>query len=435
MDGSEAEALPYNITELIKTALKEVYENNGGDLMNAALFEATYHNLLGAIDSGYGVVQFDQPDFEFVQKLRESARYFSARKTILQVIQLTALTADEANGTSRSFSEFKRLSKGIIGNYNVDWLQTEYTTALMAARSAREWQDFEADQDLFPNLEFMRTISANPRPEHLRYVGTIRPLHDPFWDTHLPPITWNCSCSVKNTDEPSTVIPENIDETDSVTGALQNNPAKTAQLFNIDRTRYGELTKEIPDAVIKQELNKNILPDMDFYVPVYRGVNGGLMEIHPAIDPVEYDENTRIGYRLAKNGDKVQLFKKDQREKVEGWKFPDAIVNGKRTEFKIAKSTDEPRKAIQNGFEDCNEIGTDGLRKAEICVFYVNRRDFNKNQIIRGLKPSIVNKDGSERNSHVKEVWFAYPNGEVIKIHRSEIINYDYLPKLRPDPE
>jgi hypothetical protein len=52
-------------------------------------------------------INLEAPDTVLLHKLQKSAIYFSARKTALQVIQLTSILGDEANGTTRSFPEFK----------------------------------------------------------------------------------------------------------------------------------------------------------------------------------------------------------------------------------------------------------------------------------------------------------------------------------------
>jgi len=48
-----------------------------------------------------------------------------------------------------------------------------------------------------PYILYVRTAASDPRPEHLRWVGIILPIDDPFWRTHFPPNGWNCQCSVR----------------------------------------------------------------------------------------------------------------------------------------------------------------------------------------------------------------------------------------------
>ena len=39
-------------------------------------------------------------------------------------------------------------------------------------------------------------VSNDPRPEHLKYNGLIRPKDDPIWDVIFPPNGWGCNCYV-----------------------------------------------------------------------------------------------------------------------------------------------------------------------------------------------------------------------------------------------
>lgn len=192
-------------------------------------------------------------DKVFLDKLNISASAFAARKTATQVMQLKTLLLRE-DGSRRPWPEFKREAKTVVGNYNKTWLKTEYDTTIRIARAARQWQDFERTAHLFPNLEYRQTVSADPRPEHLRYVGIIRPITDPFWDFHTPPIKWGCKCSLKNVDKAVTDVPINLNETDPVEPALQNNAAKTGELFNIKKTAYYTQSQQISDEDINAEL-------------------------------------------------------------------------------------------------------------------------------------------------------------------------------------
>lgn len=380
--------------------------------MNPSLFEATFHNLIGAIETGYGKVAFDRPDFEFTRKLQNSAKYFAARKTILQTIQLTSLAIDEEKGTSRPFGEFRKLSKGIIGNYNKDWLKTEYTTAVMSARSARDWQDYVANQDIYPNLEYLRTVSPNPRESHLRYVGIIRSINDSFWKTHYPPLDWVCSCGVKSTDAKVTAVPEDIDTTDPVTPALQNNPAQTGQLFNVMASSYGEKTAEIPDATIAKELRVHILPKMNFYIPAYQNKNGGSLEIHPAVDEAEFKENTSLGFILAKNNYKVKV---EPKRFVENQKEPDLKVNEEPTEIKNISTENAFNSAIKRA------------NKQEVSTVVVTHNPdvITRQKLTKAIAESLSNQ---EKHKNIKKVIIHYEGtNELVELQRNETIHRDKI--------
>lgn len=386
------------------------------------LFEATFKALTDAVNIGFGEIAYEKPDLEFVRLLNNSAKWFAARKTALQVLQLIALTKDEEKGTKRPFREFRKLAEGVLTNYNKTWLKTEYDTAIAAARSARDWQNFEAEADLYPNLEYMRTVSATPRQEHLAYVGIIRPINDPFWNTHLPPIAFNCKCSVRNTDAQPNDIPLDIDQTDPVAPALQNNPAKTGMLFNLPATAYAQETEFLPDETIAKELKTRVLPEMNFYIKAYEFPNGGTLDIHPAIDESEFSYNTKIGGFLASKGYKIKL---EPMTYVDGIKNLDLLIDNIEADIKEPKNSIELRKGIQKGIANANKQG------AKICVLYLNRDDVTIQQTIRGLRGGMIAQDGSPQNKTIEKVILIYKDRTIVEVTRAEITNFSFTKKLK----
>lgn len=76
-------------------------------------------------------------------------------------------------------------------------LRTIYWGNTASARSAGQWQRAQRTKAVLPYILYVRTTAADPRPEHLRWVGVILPIDDPFWQTHWPPNGWLCKCTVR----------------------------------------------------------------------------------------------------------------------------------------------------------------------------------------------------------------------------------------------
>ncbi|WP_279480272.1 phage minor head protein [Aureimonas sp. SK2] len=76
-------------------------------------------------------------------------------------------------------------------------LQTIYWSNMRAARAAGQWQRIERAKRGLPFLLYVRSSSADPRPEHLAWVGVILPVDHPWWRAHFPPNGWGCLCSVR----------------------------------------------------------------------------------------------------------------------------------------------------------------------------------------------------------------------------------------------
>ncbi|MBT9293338.1 phage head morphogenesis protein, partial [Prosthecodimorpha staleyi] len=79
-------------------------------------------------------------------------------------------------------------------------LQTIFWGNTASARAAGQWDRAQRTKAVLPYLVYIRSASARPREQHLRWVGIIRPIDDPWWATHFPPNGWNCKCSVRQID-------------------------------------------------------------------------------------------------------------------------------------------------------------------------------------------------------------------------------------------
>lgn len=112
------------------------------------------------------------------------------------------------------------------------WLQTEYDTAVIRAHAAADWQEFERNKDIFPNLRWMPTTSPEPESTHAAYwrMKLTLPVDDPFWNDHQPVDRWNCKCSFEATDEPVN-RPDDLEPTQPQRG-LENNPGKDGHTFS-----------------------------------------------------------------------------------------------------------------------------------------------------------------------------------------------------------
>ncbi len=76
-------------------------------------------------------------------------------------------------------------------------LQTIFQANMASARSAGQWNRAQRTKAALPYILYVRTSSAEPRLEHLTWVGLILPVDDPFWQTHWPPNGWGCKCTVR----------------------------------------------------------------------------------------------------------------------------------------------------------------------------------------------------------------------------------------------
>ena len=73
-------------------------------------------------------------------------------------------------------------------------LENIFRTTLQSAYAVGQWQSIEANKETAPFLMYDAVEDSRTRPEHQQWNGTVRPVDDPFWQTHYPPNGWNCRC-------------------------------------------------------------------------------------------------------------------------------------------------------------------------------------------------------------------------------------------------
>ena len=211
-----------------------------------------------AVSKGYGMSQntsFDRSS-RMADQIEHNIEVFSAFKTHNQQELMAQKMLKD--GKRVGFDEFKAAVEPIARHHNGAWLQTEYATASLRAAQAADWQEFEQNADIFPNLKWMPTTSARPdEAVHGTYSGltgpqVILPIHDPFWDNHRPGDRWNCKCGLEPTDEPS------LHQTNKQAAAraeqgkptgqrgLQANPGKKGEVFDTKHPYFPKNCKQCP---------------------------------------------------------------------------------------------------------------------------------------------------------------------------------------------
>lgn len=191
----------------------------------------------------------------------------------------------------------------------------------MRVRSAQQYQGALQDADIYPNIEYMPSRSVNPREEHKPYYGTILPIDHPWWDTHLPPITWGCQCWWRNTDTDTTPMPSSVPG--DVSPGLDINPGKTGRIFSDSHPYFSEMNHSTP-GILRENVAAIHGKTADELTIFQAHQSKGCIYSFDKLG-AEHNTNTRIGRIFASQGNGVQLF---------GQSSIDARVNGIWNEFK-----------------------------------------------------------------------------------------------------
>ena len=221
--------------EALSKGLREIYD--GLDVRNVIerfIFEETLRLFNEATEEGiagseYATVASD----EFISQIRTNNAVFSAFRVHRMQNDVARLLVD-GDGRLKSFERWMRDVEGITSHYVKNWLQSEYSTAVIRAHQAVDWRHFELERDVLPNLRWMPTTSPDQDPLHRQYweKRLTLPVGHPFWDEHRPGDRWNCKCSLMQTDEPSNdELIRDFHPAPAQPG-LDGNPAKDGKIFS-----------------------------------------------------------------------------------------------------------------------------------------------------------------------------------------------------------
>jgi len=206
---------------------------------------------------GYDLKQFekvveegkfwDNEDLELLQELRENVYMFGAAKTYQMTKEISKLLIGD-DGEARTKEEFNDIARETYDNWNDNWGETEYSTAVGQALSANKWQQIEKEKDVLPNLRYSAIGDACDICMPLD--GLTAPVDDHIWNTVSPLNHFNCKCILEQVasedqkltpdDEKEELLKNADDKMDKV---FMSNPAKDGMIFN-EHHPYFEVAKE-----------------------------------------------------------------------------------------------------------------------------------------------------------------------------------------------
>lgn len=284
--------------EVLQEAIKRIYERKFNPMteIDTGLFNAVWNTLNIATNEGYGERTPTDPDFDFYHELRYNNAVFSAFKVHRAQNDMAKLLLD-SKGNLKSFEQWSKEVKPIASHQFDSWLHTEYDTAVLRARLAADWKQFEREADVLPNIRWIPSTSIHPGADHRIFWNTVRPIDDPFWSQHHPGDRWNCKCGLENTDDPVTDIPY-VPENDKPSPGLDNHPEKDAKLFSYTHPYIKHAYKGAEKAVDKlmKRINEMIaeMPD-NLTADEKMAIAKNNLEIEKALGitkgkPMTYDE-------------------------------------------------------------------------------------------------------------------------------------------------
>ncbi len=218
--------------------LAEIYREEWGvsELLDSQVLRETQAIFGKAIEKG--VPRSTPHRTAFKQRLKTSTDVFSVFRVHRQAEDIAAHLTDE-HGNRRSFGEWAERVQPYLNHHNRAWLQTEYSTAIRRAHDEADWVRFREDADIYPNLEWVPSTSAQPGADHKVFWGTVLPIGDEFWTEHRPGDRWNCKCSLRQTDKAPTATPRVSGAQHAPQPGLRAKPG-SEEVFSEDHAYYPE---------------------------------------------------------------------------------------------------------------------------------------------------------------------------------------------------
>jgi len=96
-----------------------------------------------------------------------------------------------------TLGEFQKWAAGQDWSLPRHRLETAYRNAVQTAYQAGHWRAFDESAEDLPYLMYDAINDSRVRPSHLALDGVIRPVNDPFWKTHSPPLGNRCRCTLR----------------------------------------------------------------------------------------------------------------------------------------------------------------------------------------------------------------------------------------------
>ena len=246
-------------------------EGNAGNI-HPDVYKAYSDNLRKAVGGVFRSDDYGDRYFDLQAQLQSNVTRFAAYKAYHLTEQLKKQREKWTDD-----DEYKKVAKAVLNTFN-RYQAAEYNTATARARTAKQWTDFTSDpiaNELYPNLKWLPSRSANPREEHQVFYGLVLPKTDLFWQQNQPGNLWNCKCDWEETDDPidtKELTAEDLAKAREEDGGihangLEGNPAETGEIFTKECTYFKQAGTDTGTEVIRavREINREKYSDIDLH--------------------------------------------------------------------------------------------------------------------------------------------------------------------------
>lgn len=349
-------------------------------------------------------IDYDTPDGQMVAHLQKNVYQFAAAKNWQQMKDITRALVDE-NGKLREFAAFKAAAMEITGDH-MQWLKTEYNTAVSGGQMASKWVDIQRDKDILPYLEYDAVLDGRTTELCSKFHGIILPVDDPFWKAYYPPNHFNCRSTVRQVRSGALTDKSTIEYPD-IPPMFQTNLGENQLIFPAGSAYFKGAPAQVLEDAIK------MLPQGEGWLTPQKFENGGRVRIHKAVDikAKDFADTLEVASLKAKGGDKVDLLPNlPNNDPLVKHLFKGAKLN-KRPDFKINDAFVELETSTNSrNINNLKHAIGQGSKQANIVIVKLNSR-LDSNMMNR------VAKGRFKDHKTLQRIEFYY-NGEVIGVYQ-----------------
>lgn len=114
-------------------------------------------------------------------------------------------------------------------------LRTIFRVNLQTAYAAGNWQQIQDTKADAPYLMYDAVDDNATRDEHRAWDGTVLPVDDPWWSTHMPPNGWNCRCSVVQLSADQARATGKVNERTPMGGTYEYTNPRTGEISEVPK--------------------------------------------------------------------------------------------------------------------------------------------------------------------------------------------------------
>ena len=383
----------------IEQLVNQIWEGNANAAdLNQDLVLKYYSGLNKAAKNGWGSGYYTN---ELTRNFRENLLKFSGAKSynLIKTLQLAA-------GNDGSKESFLTNAKKLISQHNETWQQVEETFAANSASSAHDFQSYQNNIDLYPNLIYRTMEDDDVRPEHAENEGVIKPVNE--W-TVIPPLDFRCRCWLEQTQED----PNGRDIVD-FNKNIANNAALTGKLFS-EKASYFERISANDRQVVTA--NTELMKD---YMPYNRTIEVGensvfindfahLDDLQPNIDAAKI-----VADFLSKDVYIRPHIIIPPNINVPTRKNPEFGIGNKNTlgDLKTMESADS-KNFFASRMRSANE------QKCKYVVMNIDKYNGSIDELKEKIKSGLV-YNGKQRNRNIEKI-IIIRNNNVVQLTRKQV--------------